>query len=276
MAIPQRKRGRPQGSKDLAPRKRKHPGLPETIPTQESELKAISSPQLETPKELNPVETKISLNFVHSGEVLDRKNTIVNNKFAYHVANSIALSEQTDEFDPLTIAHCKRSKDWPKWNEAIKAELDSLMKREVFGPIVQTPKGVKPVGFKWVFVRKRNEKNEIVRYKARLVVQDFSQRPRIDYEETYSLFMDAITFRFLISLTAQAKLDMRLMDVVTAYLYGNLDKDIYMKIPEGFHMPDSKANRPRDVYSVKLQRSLYGLKQSGRMWYNRLSEFLIK
>ena len=120
------------------------------------------------------------------------------------------------------------------------------------------------MGFKWVFVRKRNEKNEIVRYKARLVVQDFSQRPGIDYEETYSPVMDAITFRFLISLTVQAKLDMQLMDVVTAYLYGNLDKDIYMKIPEGFHMPESKSNRPRDVYSVKLQRSLYGLKQSSR------------
>ena len=66
------------------------------------------------------------------------------------------------------------------------------------------------------------------------------------------------------------------MDVVIAYLYGNLDKDIYMKIPEGFHMPKSKSNRPRDVYYVKLQRSLYGLKQSGRMWYNRLSEFLLK
>ena len=71
----------------------------------------------------------------------------------------------------------------------------------------------------------------------------------------------------------QAKLDMQLMDVVTAYLYGNLDKDIYMKIPKGFHMPESKSNRPWDVYSVKLQRSLYGLKQSDRMWYNRLSEF---
>ena len=69
---------------------------------------------------------------------------------------------------------------------------------------------------------------------------------------------------------------MQLMDVVTAYLYGNLDKDIYINIPEGFYMPESKSYRPRDVYSVKLQRSLYGLKQSGRMWYNRLSEFLIK
>ena len=53
----------------------------------------------------------------------------------------------------------------------MQAKLNSLMKRDVFGPVVQTPKGVKPVGYKWVFVRKRNENNEIIRYKARLVAQ---------------------------------------------------------------------------------------------------------
>ena len=89
-----------------------------------------------------------------------------------------------------------------------------------------------PVEYKWVFVRKRNEKNEIIRYKAQLVAQGFSQRPSIDYEETYAPVMDAITFRFLISLVAKENLDMRLMDVVTTYLYGSLDNDIYMKILE--------------------------------------------
>ena len=46
-----------------------------------------------------------------------------------------------------------------------------------------------PVGYKWVFVCKQNEKNEIIRYKARLVAQGFSQRPGIDYEETYAPVM---------------------------------------------------------------------------------------
>ena len=77
-------------------------------------------------------------------------------------------------------------------------------------------------------------------------------------------------------LPSEAKLDMRLMDVVTTYLYKNLDKDIYMKILEGFFLPEAKLNRHRDVYSVKPQWSLYDLKQSGRMWYNRLNEFLLK
>lgn len=88
--------------------------------------------------------------------------------------------------------------------------------------------------------------------------------------------MNAITFRFLISLAVSEGLDMRLMDVITAYLYGSMDNDIYMKIPEGFKLPDANNTKPRSMYSIKLQRSLYGLKQSGRMWYNRLSEYLLK
>ena len=110
--------------------------------------------------------------------------------------------------------------------------MNSLAKRKVFGPAVQTPNDVKPVGYKWVFVRKRNEKNEIQRYKARLVAQGFSQRPGVDYEETYSPVMDAITFRYLISFTVHERLEMHLMDVVTEYLYGSLDNEIYMKNPQ--------------------------------------------
>jgi hypothetical protein len=62
------------------------------------------------------------------------------------------------------------------------------------------------------------------------------------------------------------------MDEVTAYLYGSLDSEIYMKVPNGINIPNQKAHS--NMYCVKLQKSLYGLKQSGRMWYNRLSEFL--
>ncbi len=129
-----------------------------------------------------------------------------------------------------------------------------------------TPRSIFPVGYKWVFVRKRNENNEVVRYKARLVAQGFTQKPGVDFNETYSPVMSGITFRYLISLVVQNRLFMQLMDVVTAYLYGSLDSDIYMKVPDGIDIPNQKVNR--NMYCVKLQKSLYGLKQSGRMWYN--------
>ena len=189
---------------------------------------------------------------------------------------ALDIIQNDDDPEPQNTNECRQRNDWPKWREAMQAELHSLIKRDVFGPVVQTPASIKPVGNKWVFVRKRNENNDIIRYKARLVAQCFSQRPGIDYEETYSHVMDANTFRFLISIAVSEELDMRLMDVITAYLYGSIDSDIHMKIPEGFKLPEAVSTKPRNMLSIKLQRSLYGLKQSGRMWYNRLSEYLLK
>jgi hypothetical protein len=212
---------------------------------------------------------EISTDYLESGESFDRKATVVDIYFS----TSIAENLQNDP-DPKTMAECKRRSDWNKWKEAIDAELASLTKREVFSSVIPTPPKTFPVGFKWVFVRKRNENNEVVRYKARLVAQGFTQRPGIDFNETYSPVMSGIIFRYLISLAVQKCLSMQLMDVVTAYLYGSLDSDIYMKVPDGLSIPDQSANR--NMYCVKLKRSLYGLKQSGRMWYNRLREYLLQ
>ncbi|KAK4386070.1 Copia protein [Sesamum angolense] len=130
--------------------------------------------------------------------------------------------------------------------------------RKFFGPVVRTPEDVKPMGYKWVIVRERNEQGEIGRYKARLVAQGFSQKTGIDNEETYSPVMDTTTFRYLISLAVKEELDLYLLDVVTAYLYSSLDNDIYMKLPEGFHLPEAYNSDSREYYSVKLNKSLYG------------------
>ena len=71
-------------------------------------------------------------------------------------------------------------------------------------------------------------------------------------------------------------LEFGLWHVVTTYLYESINTNIYMKIPKWFKLPETTNPKPRNMYSIKLQRSLYGLKQSGRMWYNRLSEYLLK
>jgi hypothetical protein len=99
-----------------------------------------------------------------------------------------------NDLDPKTMAECKQRSDWIKWKEAIEAELDSLRKREVFSNVIPTPPMTYPVRFKWVFIRKRNENNEIVRYKARLVAQGFTQRLSINFNEAYSSLMNGITF----------------------------------------------------------------------------------
>ena len=87
----------------------------------------------------------------------------------------------------------------------------------------------------------------------RLVAQGFSQKPGIDYEETFSPVMDAITYNFLISLVVPKGLDMRLMNVITTYLYGSMYNDIYMKILEEFKLPEANCTKPRSMYLIKLQ-----------------------
>ena len=85
------------------------------------------------------------------------------------------------------------------------------------------------------------------------MAQGFSQIHVIDYEETYSPVMDATAFRYLIYLVVSEGLDMWLMDVVTTYLYGSIDTNVYMKIPEGFKLPEVMNSKPQSMYSIKLQ-----------------------
>jgi Reverse transcriptase (RNA-dependent DNA polymerase) len=152
-----------------------------------------------------------------------------------------------------TPEECMHRNDWLKWKDVLKAELDSFEKRNIFGSIILTPKNINSVGYKWVFIIKRNDKNEIVRYKARLVAQGFTQISGVDYEETYSRVVDVITFRFLISLIITENLQMRLMDVVTVYLNGSLNNDIYMKFPKQLKMSEAFKSKSREIYSIKLK-----------------------
>ena len=130
------KRGRPIGSKDKKPRKRK----------------VINSRK-------NLIENKKIQEVMDITNCKNVEETQVDN-----VAHNIIHENENSE--PKSINECCDRKDWPKWKEAIQVKLNSLSKREVFGPVVHTPKGVKPVGFKWEFVCKRNENNDVTRYNA--------------------------------------------------------------------------------------------------------------
>ena len=256
------KHGRPLGSKDLISRKWKikgqqNPSLEENstpkeatptiskiiTPEKESSIEVTQAPkEAIVPEEIQNHEDaqvlandEISINYASIGELWDRTKVVINELFCFAIATKIL--KENDDHEPRNVDECRSKNDWSKWKEVIQVELDSLAKRKVFGPVIPKPNDVKPIGYKWVFVRKRNDKNEISRYKACLVEQSFSQRPGIDYDETYSPVMDIITFQYLISMSVSEGLDMHLMDIITAYLYGMLENDIYMKVPEGFQLP---------------------------------------
>ncbi|KAL0324092.1 UNVERIFIED_CONTAM: hypothetical protein Scaly_2376300 [Sesamum calycinum] len=158
-----RKRGRPLGSKDANPRKRKehivsinHDANVSTSNVSEDKIPEVilSEDPKRNEQDLDD-SYEMSINYAHNSLGWYRKEIKMNDIFAYSVAVEIM---DEDDNDPQTMEECQHRNDWKSWKKAIQDELDSLNKREVFGPIIPTPKGVKPVGYKWVFVRKRNEK----------------------------------------------------------------------------------------------------------------------
>ncbi|CAO1615843.1 unnamed protein product [Parajaminaea phylloscopi] len=170
----------------------------------------------------------------------------------------------------MRISDLKRTPDWPKWQTAMNTEWNALESQETFRPVVTLPDGKNLVGHKWVFVEKTDKEGNIIKYKARLVAQGFSQVRGVDFTDTFSPVVKLDTLRLLFAVAVQERLQWRLFDVVSAYLYGTNIHEIYMVAPDGF----SSSGHPSRI--LRVLRSLYGLKESGRIWFSTLSDCLEK
>ena len=120
------------------------------------------------------------------------------------------------------------------------------------------PKGAKIVGCKWVYKTKLDSQENIERFKARLVTKGFTQREGIDYNETFSLVSCKNSFRIIMALIAHYDLELHQMDINTAFLNGDLEKNVYMAQPKGFVMEG------KECMGCHLRKSIYGLKQASR------------
>lgn len=153
------------------------------------------------------------------------------------------------------------------WKEAMDEEFKSLQDNRTW-KIVQLPPGRKAIGCKWVYKQKLNENGEVIRYKARLVAQGFSQKFGSDYDAVFAPVARQVTLRMILTLAAKNDMIVKHVDVKSAYLNGDLEEEIYMKQPEGYNETD------KPDYVCKLLKSLYGLKQSARVWNKTIDELL--
>lgn len=169
--------------------------------------------------------------------------------------------------EPKSYEEAVISKDSKEWQDAMKSEYDSLMKNHTW-ILVEKPKDQKLIDNKWVFKVKRHPDESIERYKARVVARGFTQEHGIDYEETFSPVVRFTSIRIMLAIAAQNRFKVKQFDVATAFLYGELEEDVYMKQPIGF---DDNSGRV-----CKLQKSLYGLKQSSRCWNIKFKTFSSK
>lgn len=119
------------------------------------------------------------------------------------------------------------------------------------------------------YKNKLDENGIIVRNKARLVAQSYSQVEGIDFDETFALVARLESIRILFVIACSLKFKLYQMGVKSAFLNGILDEEVYVEQPEGFLDPKNSYH----VY--RLKNALYGLKQAPRAWYERLTQFFL-
>uniref|UniRef100_A0A2N9GQ49 Reverse transcriptase Ty1/copia-type domain-containing protein n=1 Tax=Fagus sylvatica TaxID=28930 RepID=A0A2N9GQ49_FAGSY len=152
--------------------------------------------------------------------------------------------------------------DDPNWKLAVLEEMNALRKNGTW-ELVDLPRDKKIVGCKWVFSVKYKADGSIERYKARLVAKGFTQTYGIDYQETFAPVAKINSIRVLLSLAVNSNWPLHQLDVKNAFLNGDLEEEVFMSLPPGFE------ERLGVDKVCRLRKSLYGLKQSPRAWFER-------
>jgi hypothetical protein len=177
-----------------------------------------------------------------------------------HMYNHGYMATLTD--DPMTLAEVKERPDWPSWKAAMDVELKALQELGTFTP-TQLPPGRKAIPCKWVFKVKRNEKGELIKYRARLVAKGFRQIAGKDFDEVFAPVSKHATFRMLLSIVASEDLELHHIDIKTAFMNGEIHEELYMQPPPGWS--DS-------TLVWRLHKGVNGLKQAARAWNEKLTK----
>jgi hypothetical protein len=126
--------------------------------------------------------------------------------------------------------------------------------------LVKRPRHARVLQSRWVYKIKTAVDGSVTRFKARLVIKGYTQREGIDFNETFAPVCRYEAIRMLLSLTAAKDLKAHMFDFETAFLQTEITGDVYMEQPDGYKVG-------KDLV-CKLNKSLYGLKQSPRAWYS--------
>jgi histone deacetylase 1/2 len=154
----------------------------------------------------------------------------------------------------------------PNWRLAMEAECATLHENHTWD-LVQHPLQANVVTGKWIFRHKFHADGSFDRYKARWVLRGFTQRPGVDYDETFSPVVKPATVRIVLTFARSRDGPIHQLDVKNVFLHGTLTETVYCSQPQGF------ADPALPTHVCKLNKSLYGLKQAPRAWYNCFATF---
>lgn len=194
-----------------------------------------------------------------------RRSTRIRKQPNYYGKESSNVCEVPQS--PVSYQEATTGPDKRKWETAMEIEMASLRENHVWD-LVKLPAGKKTVGSKWVYKVKTGADGSVQRYKARLVAQGFTQQYGTDFDETFCPVVRQESLRLLMALSVKYGLSLHQVDVTTAFLNGTLDDEVYMQQPKGFEC------QGKEELVCKLNKSIYGLKQSPRCWNSTLDTYL--
>ncbi|MBW0584925.1 hypothetical protein O181_124640 [Austropuccinia psidii MF-1] len=195
---------------------------------------------------------------------IDPRNILNNQRRHAHSSNSVSCLHP----DPKTYLQAIHSPEKDFWIDAIKTELNNMNAHQVWTPS-NHPSHLTPLTTTWVFKKKTDEDGNLTKFKARLCVIGFSQKEGIDYDEVFAPTGRLTSLWLLLTLCSLNKFPVHQMDVRCAFLNGKPKEELYIFYPDG--LPISN-----DFKTLRLNKSLYGLKQSPRCWHSELRKTLIK
>jgi hypothetical protein len=172
------------------------------------------------------------------------------------VANQVSYSCYLAQAEPKKVDEALQDEGWVS---AMHDELHQFTRNDVW-TLVPRPAEQNIIGTKWIFKNKTDEHGTVVRNKARLVAQGYTQIEGVDFDENFAP---------VARLECHLGFKLYQMDVKSVFLNGVLQEEVYVEQPKGFQDP----HHPHHVY--KLKKALYGLKQAPRAWYERLTTYLL-
>ncbi|CAN7087861.1 unnamed protein product [Brassica rapa subsp. narinosa] len=185
--------------------------------------------------------------------------------FAQYPEEHCAFMVNLDEnYIPRSYEEAMMDKEW---KESVGAEAGAMIKNDTWYES-ELPKGKKAVTSRWIFTIKYKADGKIERKKSRLVARGFTQTYGEDYIETFAPVAKLHTIRIVLSLAVNLGWGLWQMDVKNAFLQGELEDEVYMHPPPGLEHLVKSGN------VLRLKKAIYGLKQSPRAWYNKLSTTL--
>ena len=192
---------------------------------------------------------------------------------AYKAVQTSVATDVGDVPIPKGYRHALKGRWAEYWKAAITKELSGLIARGTWHNVFldELPKDVNIMGCHMVFTVKRLSDGTIEKFKCRLVANGNTQREGIDFDRIFSTVVKITTIRVVLAIAAARDYNLSSIDVQQAFLQGKLSEDLYMSMPPG--LPSRSPDGRRLV--VKLDRSLYGLKQAGRVWWQLFTEFII-